>query len=145
MHPAAAQALFESQVVNLTPALAQRRGWVLHEVAWPVIDCSFTAPRRTILRVRLHCEDWNDQPPSIDLLNADGTYLTRNMTNSTNVFNQSAHPTTGQHFVCMAGSREYHTHPSHLTDHWAGFRDRASHDLGGILTQLWHAWRKGND
>lgn len=145
MHPAAAQALFESQVATLTPALAQRRGWMLHEVAWPVIDCSFTAPRRTILRVRLRCDDWNDQPPSIDLLNTDGTYLTRNMANPTNVFNQSAHHTTGRPFVCMAGSREYHTHPSHLTELWGGYKDRASHDLGGLVTQLWHAWRKGND
>lgn len=145
MHLAAAQALFESQVANLTPALTQRRGWVLHEVAWPVIDCSFTAPKRTTLRVRLHCDDWNDQPPSIDLLNADGSYLTRNLANPTRVFNMSTHHTTGRPFVCMAGSREYHTHPSHVTDHWAGFKDRASHDLGGILTQLWHAWRKGND
>ncbi len=145
MHPAASQALFESQVAALTPALAQRRGWVLHEVVWPRIDCSFTAPRRTSLRVRLHCDDWNDQPPAVDLLNADGSYLTRNMANPTNVFNQSAHPTTGRPFVCMAGAREYHTHPSHLTDYWAGFKDRTSHDLGGLLTQLWHAWRKGND
>lgn len=145
MHPAAAQAFFETQVANLTPTLAQRRGWVLHEVAWPVIDCSFTAPQRTTLRVRLHCDDWNDQPPSIDLLNADGSYLTRSLANPTSVFNMNAHHATGRPFVCMAGSREYHTHPSHVTDHWTGFKDRASHDLGGILTQLWHAWRKGND
>lgn len=145
MHPAAARALFESQVATLTPALAQRRGWVLHEVAWPVIDCSFTTQRRTTLRVRLRCDDWNDQPPSIDLLNADGSYLTRNMANPTGVFNMSAHHTTGRPFVCMAGSREYHTHPSHITEYWAGFKDRASHDLGGLLTQLWHAWRKGHD
>ena len=144
MHPAAAQALFESQVAHLTPALALRRGWVFHVVAWPVIDCSFTAPKRTTLRVGLHCDDWNDQPPSIELLNADGSHLTRNLAIPTNVFNMSAHPATARPFVCMAGSREYHTHPSHITDHWAGYKDRASHDLGGILTQLWHAWGRGN-
>lgn len=145
MHPTAAQALFETQVAALTPALAQRRGWVVHEVSWPMIDCSFTSPQRTTLRVRLRCENWNDQPPSIDLLDADGNYLTRHFSNPTSVYNMSAHPDTARPFVCMAGSREYHTHPSHLTEFWDGFKDRSSHDLGGLLTQLWNAWRKGND
>jgi hypothetical protein len=145
MHPAASQALFDEEVARLTPELCQRRGWALTSSDWPVIDCSFTAPGRTTLCVRLHCDDWNDQPPSVDLLNADGSILTRNMANPTNVFNPSAHPTSGRQFVCMAGAREYHTHPSHVTDFWAGYKDRPSHNLGGILTQLWHAWRKGND
>src|SRR6185312_6095163 len=123
-----------NEVAKLTPALAQRRGWVFHNLAWHVIDCSFTAPRRTTLRLQLHCDDWNDQPPSIGLLNADCSNLTRSLANPTNVFNMNAHPATGRSFVCMAGSREYHTHPSHVTDHWAGYKDRASHDLGGILT-----------
>ena len=75
MHPAAAQALFEEEAHHLSAALAARRSWTLHAVAYPLIDCSFSAPGRTTLRLKLACDDWNDLPPSITLLAADGSPL----------------------------------------------------------------------
>ncbi|MES2304296.1 MAG: putative metal-binding protein [Gemmatimonadota bacterium] len=62
----------------------------------------------------------------------------------TGVFNGGAHPATGRPFVCMRGSREYHAHPSHIAELWEGIRRSSAYDLGGILTQLWHAWQKGS-
>jgi hypothetical protein len=143
MHPAAAKQLFERDVGPLSPALAQRRGWTLHALEFPIIDCSFTAIGRTPLRVRLTCNDWNDLPPSITLHAADGSLQTTALSNPTGVFHPGPHPITNRLFLCMRGSREYHTHPSHVSDLWQNLRDTSSYDLGGILTQVWRAWQKG--
>ncbi|MHB8390261.1 MAG: putative metal-binding protein [Acidobacteriaceae bacterium] len=144
MHPAAAKALFEEAVSNLSPALARRRGWVFHAIEFPMIDCSFTAPARATLRLRLLCDDWNDLPPAISLHSADGVFLTTLPRNSTNVFNPGPHPATQRPFICMRGAREYHTHPSHVSDPWESLKNSPSYTLGGILTQLWNAWQKGS-
>lgn len=144
MHPLAAKELFDKDVATLTLALAQRRGWELNSLEFPVIDCSFHASGRTTLRIRFHCDDWNDLPPSISLHAADGSYLPTLLPNPTSVFNSSKHPNTDRPFICMRGSREYHTHPSHLNDPWEPLKGSASYTLGGILTQVWNAWLKGS-
>ena len=145
MHPAAAKLLFDEETANFTPALAARRGWEFHEVAFPIVDCSFSANGRTSLRIRMVCDDWNDKPPSIGLHNLDGSPLGRPIDNPSGVFNMSAHPSTGRPFICMRGAREYHTHPSHLADLWDSVKNNSSYSLGGILTQIWNAWQKGRD
>jgi hypothetical protein len=43
----------------------------------------------------------------------------------------------------MRGSRGYHTHESHLTDPWEPLRSETRYSIGGIMTQVWHAWLKG--
>lgn len=143
MHPAAAKALFDEDVANLSAALGERRGWVFHTISFPLIDCSFTATGRTTLRLRLQCDNWNDLPPAVSLYAADGAPLTRLSPNPTGVFNQGPHPATGRPFICMRGAREYHTHPSHVADPWENLKSSSSYSLGGILTQLWSAWQKG--
>lgn len=144
MHGAASRALFENEVKEFSEELELRRGWKFHSVEYPVIDCSFKAPSRTTLRVRMVCDNWNDLAPAISLHAADGTLLTALPPNPTGVFNTNAHPLTGRPFVCMRGSREYHTHTSHTDDLWQSVQGTDSYTLGGILTQLWHAWLKGS-
>jgi len=144
MHPDASKLLFDDEVGRWPPDLAASRGWVLHNTTFPVIDCEFTRAGRTPIRVRLVCTDWDDQPPSVELLNSAGQFLQSLTPNPTGVFNGSAHAVTGRPFVCMAGSREYHTHTSHLNDPWSQHRDKPGFSLGDILTKLWHAWLKGS-
>lgn len=144
MHPAAAKALFDIDVATLTPELGKRRKWTFHLLEFPVVDCSFTESGRTPLRLRLICDSWNESPPEISLHTADGAPLTTALANPTGVFNGSPHPLTNRQFICMRGSREYHTHPSHIADSWESLRGLSSYTLGGILTQLWNAWLKGN-
>ena len=145
MHPAAAKLLFDEQVRELTPALAERRDWVLHLIDFPSIDCAFTANGRTTLRLQLHCDDWNDLPPAITLHAGNGDLLSELPPNPTGVFNLGPHPSTQRPFVCMRGAREYHTHPSHVGDLWENLKDQENYTLGGILTQLWNAWHKGTE
>jgi len=145
MHPAAAKVLFDEDVKNLSPELCKRRGWNLHSLTFPIVDCSFSEKARTTLRVRLQCDDWNDKPPSVILLSADGVPLRSLPANPTGVFNGGLHHLTGLPFVCMRGAREYHTHPSHVNDLWEPLKGETRYSIGGILTQLWNAWQKGSD
>ena len=144
MHPLASKALFEEHTRNLSRELAKRRGWEIHSIEFPLIDCAFTTPGRTTLRLRLLCDDWNDLPPSISLHAADGTFLSKLPPNPTNVFNSGSHPVTGRPFVCMRGALEYHTHSSHVEDLWENLKNNSNYTLDGIITQLWSAWQKGS-
>lgn len=134
-------ALFEGHTRALEGEILNSRGWRVISRAYPVLDVVFERDGRVPFRVQMHCEDWNELPPSISLLSADGAVLAQLPTGS-NVFNSSAHPVTGRPFICMAGAREYHTHSSHLNDHWDSYKMRSGYDLGGILTQIWFAWLK---
>ena len=141
MHRAVSKRLFEDDTSHLTTKFAVVRQWTLHSVEFPMIDCSFGGPGRRTVRVRLLCDDWNDQPPSIEILEADGTALSTPLVDPNSVFNQGPHPDTGRPFVCTRGSREYHTHVSHRSDLWDNVKgDRKRYGLGGILSQLWDAW-----
>ena len=144
MHPTAAKALFAEQACSLSPALAHRRGWVIHSIEFPTIDCAFIAPERATLRLRLLCDNWNDLPPAVSLHATDGAFLSTLSAEPTGVFNPGPHPTTQRPFICMRGAREYHTHPSHVDDPWESLKNYANYTLGGILTQLWNAWQKGS-
>lgn len=143
MHPAAAKALFDADVATLSPALAKRRAWTIHSLEFPLVDCSFTATNRTPLRLKLTCDDWNELPPEISLHNADGTLLITPLQNPTSIFHPSPHPVTNRLFICMKGTREYHTHPSHVSDPWENLRGHSSYSIGGIITQIWNGWLKG--
>jgi hypothetical protein len=144
MHPAASKALFEEDVATLTSALATRRGWQFHSLDYPVIDCSLSATNRTPLRLKFDCNNWNDSPPAITLHTQDGALVTARQNNPTGIFHPDVHPVTHQFFICMKGTREYHTHPSHVADAWENVRGHTNYSLGGILTQIWNGWLKGS-
>lgn len=145
MHELASKALFEQQTQGLIPRLFNSRGWNLYKIEYPIIDIGFTAEGRTGLRLKFECSNWNELPPSITLMTLDGTILATLAPNPTNVFNTGHHQLTGRPFICMRGSREYHTHPGHINDLWENYRNQPGNDLGGLISQLWNAWLKGND
>lgn len=152
MHNLVSQALFEDQVKGFESRLAESRGWVFHQTEYPLIDVTFTAPElnRTPLRLRLHCENWNERPISVELMDAEARLLpsanpprSEILPNPSAIFHPGPHPNTGRPFICMAGTLEYHTHPNHVNDHWDGYRNKAGFDVGGLLTQIWHGWLRG--
>lgn len=145
MHPAGAKALFEESVGRWPPDLAEQYGWILHKVAYPIVDCEFRRANRTPLRVLMDCAQWDEQAPSISLLSSNGTPLMTLPPNPSGIFNSSAHRNTGRPFICMAGSHEYHTHESHQDQPWEQFRGKPGFDIGEILFKLWNGWMKGND
>ena len=141
MHEALSRALFEEEVGQFRPELFESRGWTLFSRTYPVLDVGFSASDGARLRLRLICNDWNDLPPSVQFFDWGGQPLANIERDPAGVFNNSPHPITGKPFVCMKGVREYHTHSSHLSDSWAAIRNDKRFSLGGILTQLWHAWK----
>ncbi len=142
MHPLASKTKFDEQTRGFTENLLRVRGWKIHSIEHPVVDVEFTSLNRNGLRLRLICDNWDNDPPSIQLLSAAGDRLLSVKRDPAGVINDSRHPHTGYPFICMRGSREYHTHSSHVTDHWSNYRGKSSYDLGGILSQIWRAWMK---
>ena len=144
MHIAVSRSLFDEALRTWPPELAESRAWIVHQAAFPVIDCEFTRTGRTPLRLVCDFTDWDDQPPSISIRNSSGEVLSTLLPNTTAVFNGSPHPITGRPFVCMAGTKEFHSHSSHLNESWEQYRGKPGFGLGDILTKLWNAWLKGS-
>ena len=137
MHELLAAKNFDRDTQVLTPAYCDRSGWALLQRAFPVLDVIVSAGRD--VRMRFGADNWDELPPSVELLTPDGK-LWGPLPGG--VFNSGPHPATGKGFVCMRGVREYHTHPSHLGESWASYRGQDGMNLIGILTQLTRAWRK---
>jgi len=141
MHEALSRALFEEEVNQFRPELFESRGWTFFSRTYPILDVGFSARDGARLRLRLVCDDWNDLPPSVEFYDWEGQPRSSIERDPAGVFNNSAHPITRKPFVCMKGVREYHTHSSHLSDKWDAIKNDKRFSLGGILTQLWHAWK----
>lgn len=144
MHPGLAQGRFERDLAGLSEELLKDRGWTIFTKACPLLDIGFTSPSGRQLRLQFHCDNFSQDPPSVTLHTWDGGELTQMPPSSTNIFHPGRHPVTGKFFVCMKGTREYHTHPNHLTDSWASMRALAAYRLGEIVTQIWNGWIKSN-
>lgn len=144
MHPSLAKAKFERDLAGITAELCEARSWTVFEREYPIFDVGFRASNGASLRIRMECEMWNEQPPAVLLQDWEGKNLAIGIASSTNIFNASLHRNTGRPFVCMRGSREYHTHESHLNDPWEALKGSADYRLGEIATQIWNGWRKAN-
>lgn len=145
MNEAISRALFDADVGKISDKLIATRNWKLYSREFPVLDVGFQAAGRAEMRIRMTANNWNDAPPSIELLDSAGTHLVSAQIprGAGSLFNPGAHSATGRPFVCMAGSLEYHTHQGHVSDLWDNYKRKDSHTLGGIMTQLWNAWLKG--
>lgn len=137
MHELLAAMNFERDTAVLTPAFCKRNGWKLLQCAFPILDVVVSAGRD--FRMRFGCDDWDELPPSVELLTPDGRPWGQL---PGGVFNTGPHPSTNKGFVCMRGVREYHNHPSHLNESWASYRGQDGMNLVGLLIQLTGAWRK---
>jgi hypothetical protein len=140
VHEAVSRQLFDDAVKSLGPELRAARGWSVLKAEYPRLELEFTASGRRAAQIRVQCDGWDGQPPSIVWIEADGSPSKSIPQAPGGQLNNSAHPLTGLPFVCMAGTREYHTHSSHVNDLWEDYKSRASHNLGGIITQVWRAW-----
>lgn len=141
MLEAISRATFEADIARLDPAAAKRMGWTVVKAEYPIFDVIFGHPTAQPLRLRLECAQWNEVPPSVALLKTDGTDVDAAPPGGA-VFHPGHHPGTNRYFVCMRGTREYHTHPSHVQEQWAQYRETSGNDLIGIVGQLYRAWKK---
>jgi len=142
VHDLVSKRIFAEETAGLTRRLCEGRSWQLFGVSYPVVDVGFTGAGRPGLRLRMTCDNYNELPASIELLNLNGEPISPMISCPKSIFNSSTHPTTGKPFVCYPGSRQYHTHPSHVTDDWSNYRGSDRYKLGGLIFQLWRAWQK---
>ena len=138
MHEVLARANFERNVGVLTDQMAKVQRLIVHQRAFPLLNATILHGKS--IRVRMQGNDWDEQPPSIALLRSDGSPWTEQLPGG--VFNAGPHSVTGRAFVCMRGSREYHTHSGHLNDKWETYRGQDGMSLVGILMQLSSVWRQ---
>jgi hypothetical protein len=138
VHEALARANFERDVEALTDRMADLQRLILHQRAFPLLDATIAHNKN--IRIRLEANDWNDLPPAIAILDPDGSPWTSQLPGG--VFNGGPHSVSGKPFICMRGSREYHTHSGHVNDTWDNYRGQEGMNLVGILMQLSSEWRK---
>jgi hypothetical protein len=137
-HEQLSRILFDRDVSSLTENFASSLGLTINERSWPILDV--TVQHALPIRFRFDATAWDDVPPSISLLNPDGTPFSGKVPGGQ--FNPGPHPSTGRPFVCMRGAKEYHSHPSHIGDVWENYRGHDGMNLLGILMQITAAWRK---
>ena len=138
MHEALAKANFDKEVAALTPQYAEQARWTVNENTFPILD--ITADHTQPVRLRLTCDNWNELAPAIEILNPDGTIWTKAFPPG-NVFNPGGHVTPNRPFICMRGSRAYHSE-YHRNDVWDTYKGKDGMGLLGILQQLVGHWRK---
>lgn len=142
MLEALSRAAFDRDIGRIDPRSVRMYDWTIIQASYPVLDVLFNHALAEPLRLRLECNEWDEIPPSIQVLSKDGQTLAAAPPNVGNVFNGGPHPNTGRPFVCMRGAREYHTHGGHTSDRWENYRGQSGMDLGGIVVQLWRAWKR---
>lgn len=152
MLEALSRGAFERELAQLDKRVVTRRNWTVLTAQHPVLDVVFNHPTRAALRLRFTCDGWDDQPPLIEILAADGQPIPSHrrpghpheylFAGGLSIFNSGPHERHQRPFICMRGSRDYHNHPSHRTDHWDNYRGQSGNSLLGLLEQLWRVWTR---
>lgn len=140
MLKALARSNFERDVAGIDRQAAKRMNWTIVEDGFPILDIIFSHATAKSIRLRFNCSDWDEVPPEIELLEADGSPIKTMPADPKSIFNRGPNPSTGRPFICMRGSRHYHQ--LHPEDRWENHRGKAGMELGGILFQLWRVWSR---
>ncbi|MGO7179024.1 hypothetical protein ACC764_01330 [Rhizobium ruizarguesonis] len=138
MHRALAKINFDGDVAALNDILVRKSRIVVNAATFPVLDLTFE--HRLPIRLRMGCEQWSERPPSVELLEPDGSPCQTLMPGG--IFHAGPHPVVGRPFVCMRGTLEYHTHESHLNEAWDQYREIDGMDLVSIALQIGNTWRR---
>ena len=139
MHEALAKANFERDVAVLTDSTATRQRLIVHSRDYPTLDV--TIQHIKPIRLRFQGDSFDELPPAISILRPDGQPWTDPFSGD-GTFNGGPHSVKGGPFICMRGSREYHTHSSHINDKWDDYRGQDGMGIVGILMQLAGVWRR---
>lgn len=153
MHPLVASQIFDEEVGRLAAnaVLLADRGWWIVQKAFPTLRVAIL--HRATSKIRLFefsFDDWNDQPPSLRLLDAETLQeLAGNLwpTNGSYWHHGGWSGTVGRPgaaFMCMPGILEYHNHSSHTGDLWTNYKNLDDFTLGGIVAQVAEVYQKSH-
>lgn len=138
MLEALARANFSRDVAAIDRRVAAMRGWTIVADEYPILDIVFNRPGVKSIRLRFNCEDYDEIPPLIDILEVDGRFIEQMPIDPRSIFNGGSNPYTGRKFICMRGSRCYHQ--QHAEDQWDNHRGKPDVALGELTNQLWRVW-----
>ena len=143
MHIELSKKLFDDQTSFCADTrFLVRRKWRVILREYPTLIVEFSYANRNPVQIKMICENWDDLPPSITVLDGEGNVMSQQQfPKGHGVFNGSSHPKTQQPFICAPGSLAYHQHSSHINDVWENYKIKSGYDLGGILTRIWNAWK----
>ena len=141
MDPAVSLRKFEGEVRSLKTEAADyaaAKGWRITAATYPMLSVALRhAASNREIDFRFACDGWDGQPPSLSLHDPeDGRELTWEEWPKDGWVVHESHPSTGKPFLCLAGIREFHTHPSHLSDGWDGYRLRGTYRLRDIVDRV---------
>lgn len=141
MDPVVSLRKFQSEVQSLQTEAADyaaAKGWRILAATYPVLSVALRhrGSNREI-EFRYACDGWDEQPPSLSLHDPDdGRDLIWDEWPQGGWSVGDPHPSTGKPFLCLPGIREYHTHGSHLSDRWDGYRLRGTYRLRDIVDRV---------
>lgn len=134
-------------------AVYRRRGWLMlahegvqFEIAFltPVVVSAGAACLAPVC-VRFDYSNYDLWPPALEFIDVrDGSYV-RPGTRALVATDEGprdllvdTHPASGRPFLCVPGTREYHSHPQHSGDSWLLHR---SQHAGGLVRLCDLVWR----
>jgi hypothetical protein len=137
-------------------AMHRERGWILLDVDQDAlaVELAFLAQISTSVgsgalpivacAIRLTYENYDLWPPSLTFISAFTREPIRPHVRAYQGGPQAprdvvidSHPETNNPFLCLAGIREYHTHPQHTGDSWLLHRHLGEGSITTICDRIW--------
>lgn len=130
----------------------RRRGWVLLGVAGLTVDVGFLSnvavgdmqvPAMTA-SIRLEYDNYDLWPPSLTFIDPRSGTPVAPIVQSLERISPAevrntllVHPVLSRHFLCLPGTREYHSHPQHTGDDWLLHRSAGEGRLAVVCDRVW--------
>ena len=149
MDKAVSHRKFKSEIRSLETEVTTYvsiKGWRLVSTIYPTLAVVLRHVRsHREIEFRFVCDDWDELPPSLTLHDPeDGRELPWAEWPKGVWSVHESHPSTGKPFLCLPGIREYHTHPSHLSNKWEGYRQQSAYRLRDIIDRVHQRFNDSN-
>jgi hypothetical protein len=133
--PSVSKALFDEEIAAMRRQARFGEGrWTIVSATFPDLVVELPHPSGAHRRFRLRCDDWNEKPPSVKSVDAEGNELA----------NQPAGGSWGQlntgYGLCAVWTREYHAH--HAENPWSNHQ--ATITLARIVVNVAQHYRKAD-
>ena len=126
LHPAVLTELLDDEIAAAKERLGGRAGAIERD------GTNITVVLGDGLALRLDGARYDAEPFRVAVTTTDGEPVPHHMWPPG--LSLGVHPVLNRPFACLQGTYEYHSHPSHLADHWATYRNQLR--LADLLDHL---------
>jgi hypothetical protein len=129
----------------------RRRGWWIRRIDFPEVEVAFASQFAQFVvvpvAVRISFDNYDLDPPSLRFIHPISGEPSLPSVNEAWLETKEGleqifigmHPTTQQPFLCVPGTREYHSHPQHDGDSWFLHRTTGEGRLVTLLERVWQS------